>query len=62
VRQYVSLSVGQREEGRHVSIIWGGGFHHWGVLVGPPTFRAESNQGQWVRRWRDGVYGYQEIQ
>lgn len=46
---------------RHVRLIWGGGVQHMGLLVGPRTFRTRSNERQWVRRWRDGVYGYQEI-
>lgn len=49
-------------KGSHIRIIWGSGFHHWGILVGPPTFRTSSNDWQCVYRWRDGVYGYHEIQ
>jgi len=59
---YIWVVPGDGDEKRHVSIIWGGGFHHWGILVGPPAFHTESNETQCVYRWRDGVYGYHEIQ
>jgi hypothetical protein len=58
----VYIVRGCEGEHPHVSIIWGSGFHHWGIFVGPPSFHAESNQSQRVYRWRDGVYGYHEIQ
>lgn len=50
------------EDEQHIRIIWGGGFHHWGILVGSPTFQTTSDDRQCVYRWRDGVYGYHEIQ
>jgi len=59
---YVFVASTSEENGPHIRIIWGGGFHHWGILVGPPTFHTVSNEGQCVYRWRDGVYGYHEIQ
>jgi hypothetical protein len=52
----------RQDEQSHIAIIWGSGFHHWGILVGPRTFHTVSNDHQHVYRWRDGVYGYHEIQ
>ncbi len=45
-----------------VFITWGGGFHHWRVYVGPPTFTVENwVEGKgWFNRWQEGVYGWQE--
>lgn len=57
---YIASSSGDEEA--HIRIIWGSGFHHWGILVGPPTFQTTSDDRQCVYRWRDGVYGYHEIQ
>ena len=62
VRQNVYLSDNERQEGRHIRITWGWRECQWGLLVGPPTFRAESNAERWARRWRDGVYGYRETE
>jgi hypothetical protein len=48
-------------EYRHVRIGWGGGFFHWGLMVGPPTYtRAEGGNPMMVTRWRKGVYIYTE--
>jgi hypothetical protein len=57
---YISSRAGDEEA--HIRIIWGSGFHHWGILVGPPTFQTTSDDRQCVYRWRDGVYGDHEIQ
>jgi hypothetical protein len=59
---YVYIVPGYQGREPHVRIIWGGGFHHWGIFVGPRGFHAESDQGQRIYRWCDGVYGYHEIQ
>lgn len=58
---YVSGGRGGPDE-EHVAIIWGGGFHHWGIFVGRPTFRTRSDEHQQVFCWREGIYGYHEIQ
>jgi hypothetical protein len=61
-RQYVFISTGWGDEIRHIKISWGGGFHHWGILIGPSSFKTGNNERQHVYRWCDGVYGYHEIQ
>jgi hypothetical protein len=59
--RYVYVS-GQTPEQRHVTITWGGGFHHWGILIGGPAFKACSDSSRWVFRWRAGVYGHRDRQ
>lgn len=40
---------------------WGGGFHHWGVYIGSPSFEIDnSHAGHSYTRWQPGIYGYQE--
>jgi len=59
---YVCIVPENENEQAHISIIWGGGFHHWGIFIGWPDFRMENNRLQRVYRWKDGVYGYHDTQ
>jgi hypothetical protein len=56
----VWLERGASPDDDYVHIAIGGGFHHYGVLVGAPGFRPADTPHYWTRRWRDGIYGYQE--
>lgn len=47
---------------KHLVFIHGGGFGHWGLLVGPPAFRATSSPHSEVREMWPGVYYHVEIQ
>jgi hypothetical protein len=53
------LIIQRSYEPLHVEIWWGGGFHSWGIFVGPPSYRAESDDHTRVTRWCDGVYSFQ---
>lgn len=39
-----------------VSITFGGGFGHWGLFVGRPSFKRESLGDVFLMKWRPGVY------
>ena len=41
----------------HLSIDWGGGWGHWGLLVGPPQFQV-SNPRLYVLEWEPGIFAY----
>jgi hypothetical protein len=48
---------------RSVCILWGGGFGHWGIRVGGPTFKVvpASAYNAYVE-WRPGIYFLRELQ
>jgi hypothetical protein len=56
----VFVQRGEGPEYNHMQIGFGGGFYHWGIMVGPPAFEPAHGGRYWVYRWQDGVYGYQE--
>lgn len=41
-----------------VELYWGGGFGHWGIRVGSPTFRPEG--GDYFIKWKPGIYFWHE--
>jgi hypothetical protein len=51
-------SVGSVPPGnRSVWIVWGGGFGHWGIRVGPPTFKvAKKYDDNYYVLWKPGIY------
>ncbi|MHB1001537.1 MAG: hypothetical protein ACYC27_20040 [Armatimonadota bacterium] len=53
--QYVRAAGGTPEY-RYISITWGGGFMHWGLIVAPETYESRSLKG--TDRWRKGVYTF----
>lgn len=40
----------------YVLICYGSGFGHWGLYVGDPTLRQESNERFYVVSWKPGIY------
>jgi len=44
------------DSGSYVVICYGSGFGHWGLYVGYPTLRQESNQQFYVVPWKPGIY------
>lgn len=55
-----SIHLSERDGNEKCIEIWfGGGFHHWGVCIGSPTFSPNSQSGRVFFRWRDGIYGFQ---
>lgn len=44
----------------HVDITYGGGFHHWGIVIGPRTFTPQKDEHYHYIYWQDGIYGYHE--
>ena len=51
---------GNAPEDSYIAFVSGGGFHHYGFLVGATTFTYHSDSQWWVRRWRGGIYGFQD--
>jgi len=44
-------------EQRSVWIVWGGGFGHWGIRIGPPSFRIDLNNDEnYYTEWKPGIY------
>ena len=52
----VVYASGTTSNDRHLTFVWGGGFGHWGLLIGPKTYRTKTNGGCY--KWRDGVYSF----
>lgn len=42
-----------------VRLGWGGGFGHWGILVGSVSFRAPDDDAYYIE-WKPGVYFWHE--
>ena len=51
-------SVIDRGDGEpvHVWVEFGGGFHHYGLLIGSPGFVHEPYSGERVSQWSDRVW------
>ena len=46
---------------RSVCIWWGGGFGHWGIRVGAPTFKVDpASEDNAYIEWRPGIYFWRE--
>ena len=46
-----------------VRLVWGGGFGHWGILVGPVTFRAPKDDAySYYIAWKPGIYFWHETE
>jgi hypothetical protein len=39
-----------------IYLLWGGGFGHWGICVGPKTFKCESDSNHYCIQWEPGIY------
>lgn len=46
----------------HVEATWGGGFGHWGLIVGSPDLDVKTSESSYIVKWDDGVFGFAEIQ
>jgi hypothetical protein len=43
-------------QNRTVWLVWGGGFGHWGIRIGPPSFKVSPNDDNYYIEWKPGVY------
>jgi hypothetical protein len=41
---------------RFVELVWGGGFGHWGLIIGPPNFEVPEQKGYTILKWKPGIY------
>jgi hypothetical protein len=59
----VDLAPVQSPDGRivYIAIVFGAGFRHYGIYVGPPGFRPEASPWPYLNRWCDQVWYYDEI-
>lgn len=57
---WASVYRGKGPEDSYIAFVSTGGFHHSGFLVGAKTFTYHGGSHWWVRRWRDGIYGFQD--
>jgi hypothetical protein len=44
------------DAGTYVQICYGSGFGHWGLYVGDPSLKQESNKQFYVVPWKPGIY------
>ena len=53
----VDSAGSQTAEGRTVWIVWGGPFGHWGIRIGPPSFKvANPYDDNYYVEWKPGIY------
>ena len=50
------VSVGGTQQGKYVALIWGSGFGHWGMYVGPPDLRFRPSESHNLLIWIPGIY------
>jgi hypothetical protein len=62
VPSYVSVEPGDNVEEPYVLAVWGGGFGHWGLKVGSPSFRVIHDKTNHYVEWEPGIYCWHEIQ
>ncbi len=60
--KYVYVASTEYSAEPHIHAIWGGGFGHWGLKIGSPTFRAVDDARNYHIEWKPGVYVWHEIQ
>jgi hypothetical protein len=48
--------IGQDDPRMYVQICYGGGFGHWGLIVGPPTLILGNPNTGHNRLWKPGIY------
>jgi hypothetical protein len=51
--------IGDLPRDSFIEIIWGGGFGHWGIAVGAPSFEKPNGTNRYLE-WIPGVYFWQE--
>lgn len=57
----LTVEPGQNGGEPYVCVYWGGGFGHWGLKIGSPSFRAPDD-GDYQLEWEPGVYVWHDIQ
>ena len=55
------LVVNGDAEHPHVIARWGGGFGHWGLVLGDAELPAP-NDGDYYVQWKPGIYFWHEVQ
>lgn len=48
------------DQNRTVWLVWGGGFGHWGIRVGIPSFRVSPDDDNYYIEWKPGIYFWHE--
>ena len=41
---------------RTIWLVWGGGFGHWGIRVGAPSFKVSPDDDNYYIEWKPGIY------
>lgn len=59
---YVAIFNRPHEGNSRLDIIWGGGFHHWGIIIIPQHQQLERYPIGWVNQWQPGIYTWYEDQ
>jgi len=55
-RVHVVFHKANEQEKSYVTLQWGGGFGHWGILVGDPEFRPFRLERIRYVEWEPGIY------
>ena len=55
-RVRVVFHKANEQQSSHVILQWGGGFGHWGILVGEPEFRPFRLERIHYVEWKPGIY------
>lgn len=61
-RDYHYRLVDEGPKGRYLEIyVWHGRPQSWGILLCSPSFHPERLENRWLLRWREGLYGWQQL-
>jgi hypothetical protein len=51
--------IGSSPKSRCITLMWGGGFGHWGIDVGAPSFEEPADDNFYIK-WIPGVYFWEQ--
>ena len=57
--EYAFYNIGTSPKDSCVVLMWGGGFGHWGIDVGAPSFDQPDDDSFYIK-WAPGVYFWEE--
>jgi hypothetical protein len=57
--EYAFYKIGTSPKENYIILMWGGGFGHWGIDVGAPSFEQPDDSAFYIE-WAPGVYFWEE--
>ena len=58
--EYAFYAIATSPKDSYIVLMWGGGFGHWGIDVGDPSFDEPEDNNAFYIKWAPGVYFWEE--